>query len=41
VIGTEETEGRLDISTTYEHIARRIGEAVHKACKGELKVQVP
>lgn len=41
VIDTVETEDRLDIRTTYEHIARRIGEAVHKACKGELKLQYP
>lgn len=28
----------MTIKTTYEHIARRIGEAVHKAYKGELKI---
>ncbi len=30
---------RIEIKTTYEHLARRIGEAVHKAYKGELKLQ--
>ena len=30
--------GRIDVRTTYEHLARRIGEAVHRAFKGELKL---
>jgi len=29
---------RIDVKTTYEHLARRIGEAVHRAFKGELKL---
>jgi hypothetical protein len=29
-------EGKIEIKTTYEHLARRIGEAVHRAFKGEL-----
>jgi hypothetical protein len=41
VITTEEREGRLEVRTTYEHIARRIGEAVHKAYRGELKMHYP
>ena len=32
---------RIAIKTTYEHIARRIGEAVHDACKGELNFHYP
>ncbi len=32
-------EGRLEIKTTYEHMARRVGEAVRNAFKGELKLQ--
>jgi len=31
----------IEIRTTYEHIARRIGEAIHKAYKGELALQYP
>ncbi|OPY68901.1 MAG: hypothetical protein A4E57_01500 [Syntrophorhabdaceae bacterium PtaU1.Bin034] len=33
------TDERIEIKTTYEHLARRIGEAVNKAYKGELKLQ--
>jgi hypothetical protein len=36
-----DNNGRIAIKTTYEHIARRIGEAVHDACKGELTVKYP
>lgn len=32
---------RVEITTTYEHIARRIAEAVHSAYKGELRLQYP
>jgi hypothetical protein len=32
---------RMKIMTTYEHLARRIGEAVHKAYKGSLTMQYP
>jgi hypothetical protein len=28
----------VTIKTTYEHIAKRIGEAVHKAYKGKLEL---
>ena len=28
----------VEVTTTYEHLARRIGEAVNNACKGELKL---
>jgi len=30
---------RVEITTTYEHIARRIGEAVQKAYKGDLSLR--
>jgi hypothetical protein len=30
---------RIEVKTTYEHMARRIGQAVHKAYRGELKLQ--
>jgi len=29
------------IKTTYEHLARRIGEALHRAYKGELRLTYP
>ncbi len=29
------------ITTTYEHLARRLGEAVHRAYKGNLKLEYP
>jgi len=32
---------KIKITTTYEHLARRIGEAVHKAYKGSLNIQYP
>ncbi len=32
VIGAEETEGRLDIRTTYEHIARRYSPRLTTNC---------
>src|SRR5208283_4577587 len=30
---------RIEVRTTYEHVARKIGQAVHKAYKGDLKMQ--
>ena len=30
---------RIEVTTTYEHLARRIGEAVHNACKGTLNIR--
>lgn len=41
IIEIKEDNGKLIITTTYEHLARRIGEAVHKAYKGDLKLQYP
>ena len=34
-------DGKIEMKTTYEHMARRIGEAVHKACKGNMSIQYP
>lgn len=34
-------DGSVVIRTTYEHLARRIAEAVHRAYKGELSLQYP
>lgn len=34
-----EQDGGLQITTTYEHLARRIGEAVHRAYKGKLSLR--
>jgi hypothetical protein len=31
-------EGRIEISTTYEHMARSIGEAIQNAYKGDLDI---
>ncbi|MEZ0375505.1 MAG: BCAM0308 family protein [Candidatus Sericytochromatia bacterium] len=31
-----ELDDRIEITTTYEHLARRIGEAIHHAFRGEL-----
>ncbi|HVN25443.1 MAG TPA: BCAM0308 family protein [Syntrophorhabdales bacterium] len=41
IISLIDTGTKIEIRTTYEHIARRIGEAVNKAYKGELSVQYP
>ncbi len=41
IIEIKEEDGKLVITTTYEHLARRIGEAVHKAYKGDLNIQYP
>lgn len=34
-------DGSVVLRTTYEHLARRIAEAVHRACKGELDLRYP
>jgi hypothetical protein len=31
-------DDKIEVRTTYEHLARRIGEAVHSAYKGDLKL---
>lgn len=36
-----EDDGSVVIRTTYEHLARRIAEAVHRACKGDMELQYP
>ena len=37
IMSIEPSEGVITIKTTYEHLARRIGESVHRAYKGELR----
>jgi hypothetical protein len=41
IISIERENGSIVIKTTYEHIARRLGEAVHRAYKGDLKLEYP
>jgi hypothetical protein len=41
IVESVEKENKIKITTTYEHLARRIGEAVHKAYKGSLTMQYP
>ncbi len=38
IMSIEEAEDRVVINTTDIHLPRRIGEAVERACKGELKM---
>ena len=37
----QEEDGAFVIRTTYEHLARRIGEAVHSAYKGDMELKYP
>ncbi len=39
IMGIVVAGNRVEVKTTYEHLARRIGEAVHGAFKGELRFQ--
>ena len=39
IMGIVIAGNRIEVKTTYEHLARRIGEAVHSAFKGELKLR--
>ncbi len=41
VINMEDEGDKITITTTYEHLARRIGEAVHRAYKGDLNFKYP
>jgi len=41
IISIEEQDNEIVIKTTYEHLARRIGEAIHRAHKGDLKLSYP
>jgi hypothetical protein len=41
IIEIKDQGERVEITTTYEHLARRLGEAVQKAYKGDLKLQYP
>ncbi|MCX7991250.1 MAG: BCAM0308 family protein [Proteobacteria bacterium] len=36
IMEIKEEDGKLEITTTYDHLARRIGESIYKAYKGEL-----
>lgn len=38
IISLSDHGTRVELRTTYEHIARRIGEAIHKAFKGDLTI---
>jgi len=39
VINMEEDEKGITINLTDDHLARRIGEAIGRACKGELELK--
>jgi len=39
VINREEKEGSITIYLTDDHMARRLGEAIHRAHKGELEIK--
>ncbi len=41
IIEINDEGNKITVTTTYEHLARRIGEAVHKAYKGKLNFQYP
>ncbi|SNZ03856.1 hypothetical protein SAMN06265182_0489 [Persephonella hydrogeniphila] len=41
IIEIKDEGNKITITTTYEHLARRIGESVHKAYKGKLNFQYP
>ncbi len=41
ILEWQETDDTFTIRTTYEHLARRIGEAVHSAFKGEMDLKYP
>ncbi|WP_457636339.1 BCAM0308 family protein [Persephonella sp.] len=41
IINMEDEGDKITITTTYEHLARRIGEAVHRAYKGDLNFKYP
>jgi NMD protein affecting ribosome stability and mRNA decay len=41
IISINDQGSRIELRTTYEHIARRIGEAIRKAFKGDLTLQYP
>lgn len=39
IMEIEEIDNKIEITTTYDHLARRIGEAIYKAYKGELTLK--
>jgi hypothetical protein len=34
---TEEAPGHVVVTTTTEHLAQRLGDALHAACRGEVR----
>ncbi len=39
IMGVAVGDQKIEVKTTYEHVARRIGAAVRRAYKGDLKLQ--
>ncbi len=39
IMEIREGNGKIEIFTTYDHLARRIGEAVYRSFKGELTIK--
>ncbi|HEY3276035.1 MAG TPA: BCAM0308 family protein [Syntrophorhabdaceae bacterium] len=39
IIKISDLQGKIEVTTTYEHLARRIGDAVNSAYKGTLELQ--
>jgi hypothetical protein len=39
IMGLAVGDQKIEVKTTYEHVARRIGEAIRRAYKGDLKLQ--
>jgi len=39
VMSINEYDDKIEVMTTYEHLARRIGEAINSAYKGNLELQ--
>ena len=39
IMEISEEDGKVEVKTTYEHLAKKLGNALHRACKGDLKVQ--
>ncbi|MBC7473399.1 MAG: ATPase [Candidatus Sericytochromatia bacterium] len=36
IIEIKNIDNKLEVRTTYEHLARRLGDAIHRAYKGDL-----
>ncbi len=39
IMDIKDENGKIEVLTTYDHLARRIGEAVYKSFKGELTIK--